>query len=217
MQADCPSCGAPIVFTTSFSVYAVCGACGCAVVRHDRAVESIGTVADLPDEMTPFQVGTQLRHGGAAFILAGRLRLAWADGAWNEWYMVGDGTGAAAWLAEAQGTLAVSTERPFTDAQGLSADAPPPLGAAVTVGGVPFHVADLKQARCVGSEGELPFRAPPGQVTEVADMLGPAGGFATAEYGPDGVALFTGRYVTFNSLHTRNLREVEGWSSPDPA
>ena len=213
----CPSCGAPLPFSTSFAVFAVCRSCGAAVVRNDRDVSSIGTVADLPDEVTPFQVGTAVDTGGRRFTLAGRVRMAWGDGFWNEWFMVADTGGTDAvpgWLAEAQGTLAVSFPCPAAEADGLSPAEPPALGARIRIRGESFRVADLKEAHCIGSEGELPFAAPVGRAALYADMLSAEGGFAGAEYGPDGMRLFLGRYVAFNALRPRHLRPVEGWAAP---
>lgn len=213
----CPSCGTPLPFRTSYAVFAVCEYCGAAVVRRDRDVDAIGTVADLPDEMTPFQVGTRVETGGRRYTLAGRVRLAWADGFWNEWFMVSstgnpdDGPG---WLAEAQGTLAVSFPCPAADAEGLGPAQPPALDAPVRIRGETFRVADLKEARCIAAEGELPFAAPVGRTARYADMLSQSGKFAGAEYGPDGMRLFLGRYVLFNALRPRNLRPVEGWTAP---
>ena len=74
-SVTCPSCGAPITFQSSFSVYAVCPACGSTVLRTDRDVTLIGKAADLPDEISPLQVGTQFRRGSEAFTLLGGWRL----------------------------------------------------------------------------------------------------------------------------------------------
>ena len=210
----CPSCGAPLPFRTSFAVFAVCRSCGAAAVRRDRDVSSIGTVADLPDEVTPFQVGTDVEANGRRFTLAGRVRMAWADGFWNEWFMVASAGDAQGWLAEAQGTLAMSFPCPAAEAGGLSPAEPPGLGEVIQIRGEAFRVSDLKEARCIGSEGELPFAAPVGRAALYADMLSDSGGFAGAEYGPEGLRLFLGRYVAFNALRPRHLRPVEGWAAP---
>ena len=106
----CPSCGAPMTFRSSFSVYAVCSFCGSTVLRTDRDVSLIGTMADLPDEMTPFQVGTGLSWHTDTYTLAGRVRMGWADGAWNEWFI--DSANRKGWLSEAQGFLALAFETP---------------------------------------------------------------------------------------------------------
>ena len=105
----CPSCGAPVPFRSSLSVSAVCPYCQSLLVRNDLAVEDLGKVAALPRDMTPFQVGTDAYDGDSRITLVGRLRLGWDDGFWNEWFFVSDG-GRKGWLAEAQGTFAISFE-----------------------------------------------------------------------------------------------------------
>lgn len=212
MEAACPSCGAAIPFRSSVSVYAVCAYCGSTVVRRDRDVEAIGRVADLPPEMTPLQVGTELEWQGVHYTLAGRLRVAWQDGAWNEWYMVAGDT--AGWLADAQGFLSVAFAEPLDPASDLAAGAMPALGATVTVAGRDFRVTDIKEAACVGAEGELPFPAPAGRTATYFDMLDPLGGFAGLEADVEGVALYRGAYVGFDQLRLRNLRALEGWAAP---
>jgi hypothetical protein len=211
LQTNCPSCGAALTFRSSFSVFAVCGFCGSTVVRTDRDVQSIGTMADLPEEMTPLQVGTGLSYRGRAYELAGRVRMGWADGAWNEWYMVGGD--AEGWLAEAQGFLTVAFPQPLDAAPGLGTAAVR-LNQIVMVSGRSFRVADIKDATCIGSEGELPFAAPRGRAARYADMVGEHGMFASIEDAAEGRRLYTGEYVDFDDLGLHNFRALEGWAPP---
>ncbi|MGI4946714.1 MAG: DUF4178 domain-containing protein [Janthinobacterium lividum] len=212
MDIACPSCGAAIPFRSSVSVYAVCASCGSTVLRSDRDVHAIGSVADLPAEMTPLQVGTELEWQGARYTLAGRLRVAWQDGAWNEWFMVaGDSAG---WLADAQGFLSVAFAQPMDQVPDLVAGALPAFGDTLTIAGRPFRVTDVKDAVCVGSEGELPFRAAIGRRATYLDMVDPTGGFASIEATTDGVELYRGEYVRFDALGLRNLRALDGWAPP---
>lgn len=208
----CPSCGAELPFRASFAVFAVCAYCGCTVVRHDREVTSIGTMADLPDEMTPLQVGTELSWRGTRYTLAERTRMAWADGAWNEWYMAAGAD--VAWLAEAQGFLTVATALPIAEAVGYDPATLPGLDAVISIRGRRYRVTDIKQATCVGSEGELPFASPRGRQATYYDMLGAEGGFASIEAGGAGRDLYVGDYASFDELGFGNLRTVEGWSRP---
>ena len=205
----CPSCGAPIPFRASFSVYAVCSYCGSTVLRTDRDVSLIGKQADLPGEISPLQIGSGFTAGGEAFELIGRVRMAWADGAWTEWFA--HGSRREGWLAEAQGFLALSFEQTMPDAL---AGPPPPLGAAVLVDGRTFRVGDIKQATCVGGEGELPFAAPRGRTATYYDMTGPDAGFAGLEIAGEARRFYLGAYVDADAIALRNLREVEGWSPP---
>jgi len=106
---SCPSCGAEMVFHSGLSVYAVCPYCRSTVVRHDVDLEAIGTMATLPDDMSPLQIGTDGFYQGTRFSLVGRMKIGWKDGSWNEWFMLAD-DGRKGWLAEAQGFYAVSFE-----------------------------------------------------------------------------------------------------------
>ena len=211
-QYTCPSCGAELPFRSSVSVYAVCASCGSTVVRSDRAVEAIGTMAMLPDEISPLQIGTGLQWLGRHFTLLGRLRIGWADGAWTEWFM-DDGAGGQGWLTEAQGLLAASSEQELPP--GL-ADTLPALGQVLTLGGQTYRVADIKQGTCLGSQGELPFAAPKGRVATYVDMVGSTAGFAGLEQSAEGCQLYIGTYLPFASFHFETLRDVEGWPPPLP-
>src|SRR5512139_643498 len=167
---NCPSCGAEVVFTSNISVYAVCKYCSSMIVRHDLDVESIGIAAALPEDMSPFQIGTEGYYQGVHFSLVGRMKIGWEDGSWNEWFMVTD-DGRKGWLAEAQGFYAVCFEVE-----------PPPLdfavraiqhqkkdnsfiGSTLVLNSQKLKVVDSKKSSCLGSEGELPFAAPQGRLT----------------------------------------------------
>jgi hypothetical protein len=206
----CPSCGGELRFRSPVSVYVVCSWCGSMVIRTGLAVEAIGRMASLPDDISPLQPGTTLQYANRQFTLMGRYRMGWADGAWTEWFM-DDGT-SQGWLAHAQGFLSVAFEHPMPPA--LAAAPWPALGDAVTVDGKVYRVSDLKQATCTGSEGELPFAAVPGRVVSYADMTGSAASFASLEQSEDGPRLYIGANVTFDELRFENLRSIEGWTAP---
>lgn len=205
----CPSCGAPIEFRASFSVYAVCSYCGSTVVRTDREVSLIGKQADLPDEISPLQVGTKFSYRDERFELLGRTRIGWADGAWTEWFAQGQGR--SAWLAEAQGFLALSFEQQVPPAL---TGAAPSLGAVIRIGAQSFRVSDIKQATCLGAEGELPFASPRGRSAVYYDMTSPDAAFAGLEIAGEERRCYVGEYVDFDALGFSALREVEGWSPP---
>jgi hypothetical protein len=207
-QFACPSCGAELRFRSSVSIYGVCASCGSMVMRTDVAVEAIGQMASLPEEISPLQIGTTLVHGRHRYTLLGRARMAWAHGAWTEWFM--DDGSVQAWLTDAQGFLSVSFERP------LPPDLAPSLalGSELTLYGNAYRVTDLKQATCIGSEGELPFAAPRGRVAHYTDITGPLAGFAGLEESEDGRQLYIGENVTFDQLAFGNLRPVDGWTLP---
>lgn len=219
----CPSCGAEVTFTSSLSVSAVCPYCSTLVVRKDVDVEALGKMAALPPDMTPFQVGTQAHDGKTAFTLLGRVRMAWEDGFWNEWFFVAQ-DGRRGWLAEAQGTFAISYES--TEALHANtrraldqlAETKGPTGTRKAVGtsltfeGKAYTLTDRKVAVCVGCEGELPIVSPRGRKVLSFDFMGEPEEFASVESGPDGYRVFIGRYVEWEALAASNTQAVEGWA-----
>jgi len=50
LTASCPSCGAPVVFKSAGSIFAVCEYCQSTLVRHDQALEDIGKMAALVED-----------------------------------------------------------------------------------------------------------------------------------------------------------------------
>ena len=61
MNSNCPSCGAEVFFKSSVSVFAVCSHCQSMLVRHDMDLESLGSMAHVPDDVSPAQ-NRQPRH-----------------------------------------------------------------------------------------------------------------------------------------------------------
>jgi hypothetical protein len=180
------------------------------VVRSDVSVEAIGTMASLPDDISPLWIGTSLIIDDSAYVVLGRIRMYWPDGAWNEWF-VDDGE-RPAWLVEAQGFFSIAFPRPMPS---ILVGAPwPVLGATIDLEGTPYRVSDLKEATCRGSEGELPFAAPSGRVVRYADLNSPSGGFASLEDSDEGRRFFSGVNVHFDDLCFSHLRPVEGWVEP---
>lgn len=205
---NCPSCGAPLTFTSSIAVSMVCSYCSSLVVRRDVNVEALGKVAQLPPDLSPLQIGTTGTFKGLAFRLAGRLRWQWEGGSWTEWYAeTNKGT---RWLAETQGFFIFTSpaaEGSLPNADTLSA------GDSVSIGGMHMRVVDVRTATCVAAEGELPEVVPQGTERFSADLQNYAGEFASIEAMGGAPELYTGRYATFDDCQFANLRAVPGWSA----
>jgi hypothetical protein len=209
-SCNCPSCGANIPFQSSLSVYAICKYCSSMVVRRDLDVESIGTMAALPQDMSPFQIGAQGKFDGVGFGIIGRMKLSWEDGDWNEWFIVSE-DGRKGWLAEAQGFYAVSfeiAENKKLEAKNLNSLE---VGSFLKLSDNLLKIIDIKEATCVGCEGELPFVAPIGRKTKSFDLVGKSGEFASIEIENYHRRVYLGRYVDWKDLHCQNFRILEGW------
>ncbi len=219
---NCPSCGAPVPFHSELSVSAVCTYCRSLVVRRDVDVEAIGKVAQLPPDMSPFRIGTQAYDGKMRFTLIGKVRMKWSDGFWNEWFFATD-DGRKGWLAEAQGTYALSYESTASLEAGTQSwvnrmlgrgdkRPPPQVGAVMTLEGRKFMLTDVKSARCIGTDGELPMIRPTDSETRSYDFQGGPDQFATFEIGEGEPRIFIGRYVEWDDLRASELSVIEGWS-----
>lgn len=178
------------------------------LVRHDLDLQSLGKVALLQDEYSPLQVGSEGTYGGKSFVLTGRIRRRWAEGAWNEWYM-DFGDERESWLAEAQGFYSVSRPEPLPS--------PVPGIEQLRVGTQwvfdrrHFEVDDRRETTVEGIAGQLPFLLKPGEVTFGVDFSGPDGRFATMEFSGDEVRLYVGEYLELPDLKMKNMRALDGW------
>ena len=98
--ANCPNCGAKIVFRWSSSVQTVCEYCKSILVRTDVDLKKVGQVADLPPDSSPIQINAEGKYGNKSFVVVGRILYEYDQGGWNEWHvMMNDG--ASAWLSDA--------------------------------------------------------------------------------------------------------------------
>lgn len=208
VELPCPACGAGVAFRSRVAVFAVCSFCDSMIVRHDLNVEALGTMAELPPDVSLLQLGARGRYEGRYFELVGRLKISWENGNWNEWYALFD-DGTDGWLAEAQGFLSMSFAVPAPVHLPLRQALVP--GNRVQLEGRAFSVDDIKEATCVGSQGELPFRGAQGRKSISVDLSAPGRGFGCLDYSDDGVRLYLGKYVEFDDLKLDGLRELDGW------
>ena len=208
---DCPQCGAPVTFRSSIAVFAVCEHCRSMVVLRGAAAESMGVMAALPPDLSPFQIGTKGEWKGRGFEIVGRLRVEWEEGSWNEWSILYDAK-TAGWLAEAQGLLMVSFPTPLSEQLPVEIDFYAP-DRRLKLNGGSWTVADLKTVKYRAAEGELPLTAPPDESRTSVDLFNGAGGFANIEIDGKKLELFTGEYAQFTALNLTNLRPVPGWNA----
>jgi Domain of unknown function (DUF4178) len=205
--AKCPSCGAQIKFRAFQSRVCICEFCKATVVRDGTNLEDIGKMADVQDDPTPLQIGTDGTFDNKNFTVLGRLRYEYDAGRWNEWYVQFGGSDRIGWLTEAQGEYTITWPVKGTLPQLPAFDALQP-GQALTLGGKAFEVADIQSATVVGGEGELPFKVGMGYAAPVADLRNSEGQFATLDYSDGPPVLYTGKTLPFDDFNFRNLRNI---------
>jgi hypothetical protein len=194
-----------VPFRSSIAIFAVCEHCRSSVVRKDFKVQTFGTMAELPPDLSPLQIGTKGHYAGRGFALIGRLRLHWGDGSWTEW-CADFGGGTIGWIAEAMGFYMVSFEQ--TAPEAAQVDLNVNAGARITLAGQSWLVNDVKKARCLAAEGELPFAVAPDALRTGLDLTGPDGGFGTVEISGDQRTFYAGHYAQFEELNFTELRQV---------
>jgi Domain of unknown function (DUF4178) len=207
--ANCPNCGAKIVFQWPSSVQTVCTYCQSILVRSDVDVKKVGQVADLPPDSSPIQLNTEGVYKNKAFVVAGRILYEYEEGGWNEWHIVMN-DGSSAWLSDAQNEFAVS----------FAAKVPPqsvPGASQVQVdqqyvwNGETYIVTAITIAHYKGVQGELPFQYWDKTDVKFADCRTHSGKFATLDYSDEQPTLYLGEFVEFDDLKFKNLRQFEGW------
>jgi Domain of unknown function (DUF4178) len=196
----------------------VCDYCQSAVMRIDGGFKDMGKIAILPFDISPLQIGTTGRVDDLSFEVVGRVRWGWSDGSWNEWMLL-MADGSTRWLGEAMGQFMLLAEQ---DVDALRADVFKALrkGESVGVGreaqvdGTAYSVSDIKQATCIGSEGELPFTAPQGWSVDSVDFRSDSGACASFQRDSTGSSFYAGLYVELSDLNPNNLRVIDGWELP---
>lgn len=210
LKLNCPSCGAEVPFKSKASVFAVCSFCKSTLVRKDQDLSLIGKMSELQDELTPFQIGTSGMYDGNSFELVGRLRVSYLEGFWNEWFALFS-DGREAWLAEAQGFLAICLKIVPKELPSYNAMQQPGYIADLSPHGT-YIVDDIRFAHCEYSEGELPVAAVQGRSATSVDLSSADGRkMATIEFAPGETRAFAGEYLDFDEFKFRNLRKLDGW------
>lgn len=208
MKLSCPACGAEVDFKSRASVFGVCSFCNSTLVRHDMNLENLGKMAELPQDMSPLQTGTHGTFERSHFEVVGRQRISWENGSWNEWYLYFD-NGKDGWLADAQGFYMMSFQLPEMPA--LPELSSLKSSMSVNIKGNIFTVNDIREITCVASQGELPVKSTHGRKSISVDLIGKDEAFCNIDYSSEGNRIFLGKYIEFESLNFRNLREIDGW------
>jgi len=190
------------------SVFAVCSYCQSSLVKQGLDLEAIGKISELHDDLTPIQIGTTGVLSGDTFEVIGRLKVAYEDGFWNEWFTIGH-QGLVGWLAEAQGFYALCF--PVTDVAMPDKSAIQP-GRKVSFGPFGYYeIEDIHEVTCMYSEGELPINAVQGRKSLSVDLTSDEGGMATIEYANQETRAYRGAYQDFDAFQFKNLRPIDGW------
>lgn len=207
-QLKCPNCGGEHTLVNPGITMLTCDFCSTVVYWGEETALQMGEKSILPEGDTRLFMHATGKLDGTPFEVVGHLRYQHGTGTWDEWYLQ-LGNGGVAWLSEDERHLSLETATPSTGA--------PPLGQlqtgdAVTLSGEAYSVRELGEARCEGSEGQLPFKILPEERYRYADLASLDGTrFATLEYDKyDNAAgaptCFTGRVLGHQQLQIDDER-----------
>jgi Domain of unknown function (DUF4178) len=205
--ANCPNCGAKIVFQWSSSVQTVCEYCKSILVRTDVDLKKVGQVADLPPDNSPIQLNTEGIFGNHSFVVIGRILYDYEQGGWNEWHFITN-DGKSGWLSDAQEEYAVSF---WAASHDLPAESQLQVGQQCNWNGDRYSLSVITKAHYRGVQGELPFEYWDKSDVRFADFRTNSRKFATLDYSDEHPALYLGEFVEFEDLKMKNLRQFEGW------
>lgn len=208
MALSCPACGGELEFKSRFSAMCICPYCQSVLLKKDELWQQQGKMAALPQDMSPFQIGTHGIYAKQAFEMIGKLKVAWSDGFWNEWYLI-EQDGTAAWLAEAMGFLSYSYEVTLNDE--LNEPQFYQAGQTITLDNKTYTINDIKEFECIGCVGELPMEFTQGMKGVSIDLITTDDDCAYLEYAGNTYRFFKGKNTDFDALQLDNLRALDGW------
>ena len=203
---SCPSCGAPVEFKSHAAVMAVCEFCRAAILKDGDSVKDVGKLSSVLEDYSPFQIGTAGSFESRGFTVVGRIQLRYAQGMWNEWYLLFDDA-TTAWLGDASGQYTVTTPRQVSGALPGFEEITP--GGLYPIDGEEFTAADKRESECIGGQGELPFRVGDGWRVRAVDLRR-AKAFITLDYTDGAVpVVYNGKAVTLPDLKCQLLRSAD--------
>ncbi|MEO8041196.1 MAG: DUF4178 domain-containing protein [Acidobacteriota bacterium] len=210
LQANCPSCAAPVEFKAGSSIVLVCPFCRSAIARTDRGLQDLGKVAEIAESQSPLKLGLKGEFKGARFELTGRAQLRHElGGYWDEWYATFS-NGWVGWLAEAQGNFYLTFYQPMPAGVTLPTFDQLQVGQPVTeIPGASLMVVEKGVATAVAADGEIPYKLTPNEEGRYADMSGRDNAFGTIDYSMDPPWIFVGQQVSLADIGLASARPAE--------
>ena len=204
-QVLCPQCGAPVKFSSTASVMAVCGACRSTLLKDAESVKRIGEMADVLEDYSPICLGAGGTYNRKRFQVIGRIQLRYEDGFWNEWYLWFD-DGSDGWLSDASGQYAVTHRRAAKSRLTFPSFDRIKPGSEFNLDGQRFIASDVRTCQATSAQGELPFVLGDGWTARVADFRS-ASAFLTLDYSDgDTPELYIGRAFDLSHMQAASLR-----------
>lgn len=210
LQANCPSCAAPVEFKAGSTIVLVCPFCRSAIARTDRGLQDLGKVAEIAESESPLKLGLKGEFKGARFELTGRAQLRHElGGYWDEWYATFS-NGWVGWLAEAQGNFYLTFYQPLPAGVTLPSFDQLQVGHPVNeIPGASLVVQEKGTATAVAADGEIPYKLTPSERSRYADLSGRDKAFGTIDYSMEPPWVFVGQQVSLADIGLASARPAE--------
>jgi len=198
---QCPSCGAPFDWHSKFAEVVTCTSCqGVSRVSGD-VVTLAGQSAKLIHSRSGLGLGVVGSYENVAFTVVGRVRYGYARGFWDEW-CAHTTEGTLIWLTEDDGVLSRTRALPIKvsdkDLDNLQ------VGRSIFLGDHDYLVEEIGQAKCLGTEGQLPFSALPGEEIEYISLRAGMTHSGTIERYDSEVHFYQGKHIKLDHLNLLN-------------
>lgn len=158
-EVNCPSCGGSNNGISPISRSLSCAHCGNLLYFNNNAWHSGGK---FPTEIAAPPLLTVDRHGllaGRSFRVAGRVRLEYSDGHWDEWWLEFE-DGEDCWLEEDDGSYYFHQSQPVTTRPEDTINLAP--GQMFNAGERSWFITEAGKATVIGVQGQLPVTLQPG-------------------------------------------------------
>jgi hypothetical protein len=170
IRLECPNCRGPLDQANATSQAIVCPKCNSYVSLGSETAEVLGKGRKLPVSPVPLALGDKGTVAGAEYVVLGRVMYRGQDDeetfTWNEW-LLGAPDGRMLWLSLDETGFALFQKLRFRsefDAR---------TSTALDIGeGKKAFIHERYPAQVVGAEGELTWRAMPGERVFMAEGSG---------------------------------------------
>ncbi len=165
---SCPACGAALGEATAHVRSLSCPHCSNWIYLGSNGWESAGLFEHAIDAPSMLRLGKRGQFEDRQFHVAGRLRMSYQDGFWDEWWLEFD-DGLHQWLEEDDGVYRLHSHMEQVIPPGQFDTAQ--VGGTVTIATADWFVTERVDARVAGVEGSLPMAITPGESVVCVDAI----------------------------------------------
>lgn len=206
-EINCPSCGAPLKLEYRFSKMVVCEYCNQTSHLSGGGLTAKGEKTELADYGSPLYRGGEGIIRKRPFKIHGRIRFAYPDGFWDEWFLQFENDETFYWLQEDEGEYILFRKEEAND--NLPVFNKAEVGITYSFQEKQIFVTEKNKATVAGGEGELPHQVVPGEQADFIDGIvqgeGKPVSFEILSYG---TLYYTGEILSLDEIEIKPKENV---------